>query len=365
MSNDALLLRTVEETDPIDNERGPTYRFKEETGTIDNKRGVTYRVQVVGGGGGATIDPLNVTPSTSAQTITASGGVDGYSPISVAAVDASIDANITAGNIKKDVQILGVTGSYEGTAPTGTMYIISNGTYNVADKAIANVQVPTTAPARYIEYTVDNTYTLAPSDVGAVMSFAGIKRISPFCLVNAYTYNQGVPTNLDLSDIEHVETYGMFHTFQYSNVASVDFSSLQQVDTKALESALANCLNLRTVVFNNLTTLTGNSINAGFYSTFSGCQNIQITLGGLTTLVGYAFPYAFGHTTNAVVYFPSLTTASIHANGLRNSCFEATNITLHFPSNVQATIETLSGYSTTAPFSATSGTVLFDLPATE
>jgi hypothetical protein len=45
-------------------------------------------------------------------------------------------------------------------------------------------------------------------------------------------------------------------------------------------------------------------------------------------------------------------------------CGSITNITLHFPSNTQAKVETLSGYSTTAPFGATSGTVLFDLPAT-
>ncbi len=63
----------------------------------------------------AVISSLSVTPTTSAQTITAPSGTDGYSPISVSAVTSSIDANITAGNIKKDVTILGVTGTYEGS----------------------------------------------------------------------------------------------------------------------------------------------------------------------------------------------------------------------------------------------------------
>jgi hypothetical protein len=62
------------------------------------------------------ITSLNVTPTTSVQTITAPSGTDGYSPINVAAVTSSIDANIQAGNIKKDVQILGVTGTYEGSS---------------------------------------------------------------------------------------------------------------------------------------------------------------------------------------------------------------------------------------------------------
>ena len=54
---------------------------------------------------------INITPSTSQQTIPAgytSGGT-------VSAVTSSIDQNITAGNIKKNVTILGVTGSYEGS----------------------------------------------------------------------------------------------------------------------------------------------------------------------------------------------------------------------------------------------------------
>lgn len=57
------------------------------------------------------ISSLSVTPSTSAQTITAPSGTDGYSPISVSAVTSSIDANIQAGNIKSGVSILGVNGN--------------------------------------------------------------------------------------------------------------------------------------------------------------------------------------------------------------------------------------------------------------
>ena len=51
---------------------------------------------------------LAVTPTTSEQTETGKFGT-----VNVAAVTSSIDANIQAGNIKKDVTILGVTGTYE------------------------------------------------------------------------------------------------------------------------------------------------------------------------------------------------------------------------------------------------------------
>lgn len=66
-----------------------------------------------GGGSSPVIEELNVTPSTSSQIITAPSEIDGYSPVNVSAVTASIDANITAGNIKSGVSILGVDGTLE------------------------------------------------------------------------------------------------------------------------------------------------------------------------------------------------------------------------------------------------------------
>ena len=67
-----------------------------------------------GGGGTPVISPLTIAPTTSSQTITAPSGTDGYSPITVNAVDYNIDSNIQASNIKSGVTILGVLGSYSG-----------------------------------------------------------------------------------------------------------------------------------------------------------------------------------------------------------------------------------------------------------
>ena len=60
-----------------------------------------------------------IDPSTVQQVFNppAADSYQYYSQVTVNAVDASIDANITAGNIKKDVTILGVTGTFEGGAP--------------------------------------------------------------------------------------------------------------------------------------------------------------------------------------------------------------------------------------------------------
>lgn len=54
------------------------------------------------------------TPTTSYQTIRPDDGFDGISYVNVNPVTYNIDSNIKAANIKKDVNILGITGTYEG-----------------------------------------------------------------------------------------------------------------------------------------------------------------------------------------------------------------------------------------------------------
>lgn len=81
----------------------------------ENLTNLATCIGTISGGSSPVITSLSVTPTTSAQTITAPSGTDGYSPVNVSAVTAAIDNNIVAGNIKKDVVILGVTGSYEGS----------------------------------------------------------------------------------------------------------------------------------------------------------------------------------------------------------------------------------------------------------
>lgn len=59
-------------------------------------------------------EDIDVTPTTSEQEITATSGKT-LRKVTVAAVTAAIDDNITTGNIKDGVTILGVTGTYDGT----------------------------------------------------------------------------------------------------------------------------------------------------------------------------------------------------------------------------------------------------------
>lgn len=62
---------------------------------------------------------LTITPSKTSQTKTVPSGYSGYGTVKCNAVTSSIDSNITAGNIKSGVTILGVTGTYEGSGGGG------------------------------------------------------------------------------------------------------------------------------------------------------------------------------------------------------------------------------------------------------
>ena len=60
------------------------------------------------------LDTLNITPTTSTQSITPLDPVKGWDEVNVSAVTSNIDSNIQAENIKSGVSILGVTGNYSG-----------------------------------------------------------------------------------------------------------------------------------------------------------------------------------------------------------------------------------------------------------
>lgn len=106
-----------------------------------------------------TVDPTpdlqakNVTPTTSQQVIEADSPNYGLSSVTVAGVTSAIDSNISAGNIKKDVAILGVTGTYDPQPDleTKTVTYTANNTYTITptagkdgiSQATVTVNVPT------------------------------------------------------------------------------------------------------------------------------------------------------------------------------------------------------------------------------
>lgn len=367
-------------------------------GTVDVTNYASAVVNV--SGSSPVINSLSITPSTSAQTITAPSGVNGYSPISVSAVTSSIDANITAANIKSGITILGVTGTYSGSA-----------------------NQPLTLKKKLIEITGGSILANDPAQVFSDFGFVSnnIQNVFAGVFYGAYRGNSSNTGTINLSTLKWADSYAFYDCFYNNrNITAVDLSSLEDAYIYSFGTCFANCTSLTTVNLSSLevvdsayvfqecfygcTSLTTVNLsnlrvvqgNNAFNMAFQGCTNLtNISLDNLEEVSGsYSFQSMFaGCTSLTTMSFPSLinlkssfssvltqmfknctslTTLSFGA--LRSNSFGSntsqfnnmlsgcTGVTVHFPSNLQSVIGSWS--SVTNGFGGINTTVLFDLPAT-
>ena len=77
-----------------------------------------------------------------------------------------------------------------GKNPTGTKQITTNGVYDVTDFASADVQVPTTAPAYYLEKTKDANGVA--QNGSHLMDFSTFTDVGDYVFAYAYYGNTGI-----------------------------------------------------------------------------------------------------------------------------------------------------------------------------
>lgn len=184
-----------------------------DTGKALSKVTVTTNVQ-------PTLQEKTVAPKTTQQIVTADSGKDGLSKVTVEAVTSSIDSNIVAENIKKDVTILGVTGTLESLPALDDGYVVlwerEEQLYEVTNVKQGNaVNAPATPPVvgqtiNWYDYYHQITFPYTPSaDV----------------VLTAYTDTEFNNTYYVVSNFSHcaVQTQEMFEAWiNYVNNGHTD-----------------------------------------------------------------------------------------------------------------------------------------------
>lgn len=190
-------------------------------------------------------------------------------------------------------------------------------------------------------------------------------------------YNNTSITSFTASNA--IKINSLYSTFtNCSSLTSVSFPALIEIGASGAFSCFSGCSSLASVSFPVLEIIGGSSFSSCFY----GCSNlVSITFPALTTLGAFAFGSAGmtsyscfnGCSKLASVSFPALTTRSFGEYTNQFSALFDTNTAsvsgeciVHFPSNLESTIQGLTGYPY---FIARNGTntritLAFDLPAT-
>lgn len=335
-----------------------------------------------------TVTPTNeartVNPSTSSQSLTVNSGYSGNGTITVNPVTSSIDANITAENIKKDVTILNVTGTYEGPgggtkygvnvnallgdvdsngkllSPTGSFQLNFNGVVSSTDNYT-------------LKYKFYNNHTLTSVSFPNLTKLTGYEAAS-YCFSRCTNL-----TSISFPNLTTVDGYStMSHMFEYCPATSVSFPSLQTIGTDSsisyksytCSSLFQYSTNLTSVSFPNLTTA---STERCFQYAFANGNNLTtVSFSKLATMGAYyVFDGAFRDSKKLTdIYFNKLTTSTFSSiknqfSSMFNSDTASTSgtVNVHFPSNLSSTVSGLTGYPT---FGGNSSRIVlkFDLSAT-
>lgn len=126
-----------------------------------------------------------ITPSTSKQTISADASYDGLGTVTVNAVTSSIDSDIKATNIRKGIDILGITGTMEEyVAPklqektvspsTSSQSVTPDSSYDGLSKVTVNAMATTTQATPSISVSSSGLITASSTQTAGYVS-AGTK----------------------------------------------------------------------------------------------------------------------------------------------------------------------------------------------
>ena len=199
-------------------------------------------------------EEITVTPTTSQQTITPSTGKTGITQVNVSAVTSSIDNNIQAGNIKKDVNILGVIGTFEDQAD------------GIIDRTITTLNINTDTIGSNGLRDASNLITVNAPNITRINSY-GLYGCANLKNLNININNNVYATSNSFSGCGNLEGFD----FEFSSVNSTSFFNCQKISKIicnesvaqiATNSVFSGCSSLKTLVLRRTSVVTLRNINS-------------------------------------------------------------------------------------------------------
>lgn len=260
--------------------------------------------------------------------------------------DAGKKYNVTITTFLGDIDANGVI-----SRPSGNSHIVFYDVRDVAAEGLSFVF----AYNSYIE-------SVSFPDLVSLSSEKGLYNMA---------YNTTSITNIDLPKLTTISgSNAMYYALTYAPIQYLYIPKLSSVSgTNGMGYLCFQCKELTDVDLSELASVTGSS---AMQRMFYGCNNLQtIAFPKLSILTGEkAMERIFyGCSKLTDIYFTSLTSGSFgsYTNqflDMLSGAGTTVTHTIHFPSNLESTIQGLTGYPL---FGGTSGYVVlsFDLPATE
>ena len=269
------------------------------------------------------------------------------------------------------------------------------------------------APAHYIEKTADANNKLQNSN--SFIDLSGVTDIGDRVLRYAYSYNNSIPSaidmsgltaitgteacanmfdnnrgirSLDLSNVTNIGYNSCTYLCYYSLLTSVDLSSLITIDSYGLQSGFYST-DITSFSLPNLTTIYDYALS----EVCNGCSYLtSVSMPNLVSAGDYSLYYAFSSSAITSLSLPSLTTVDDYGlAGVCQNCGQLTSVSfgaldpslcgsnifghvdednyafsscpnltaIHFPASAQSAIEQWDGYSD--KWGADNATIYFDL----
>lgn len=245
-------------------------------------------------------DPVTVNPTTLNQSVTPDIGYDGLSRVDINAVTASIDPNILAENIKKNIVILGVTGTHEGIIPkyqesktvqpvtSGDIEVTADPTYDALLKVIVKAVTASIDPnimPRNIRKNVSILGVLGTMEEGGEQKWFDFSGIQNFVELNQDAYSEGGNESIKItaSDNNYQLAQTINETFPgIENINAVMFTQVYGYDDEEITDDIVEDCYI-------------NFIGGSLYQDFAHLTNIP-------DQIRYFYPYVNDYNVNGLTF---------------------------------------------------------------